>query len=164
MNVLGLVVFQTRRVLKIAFWKPIFWPRDLLMQPVRTFISITRRACVRQNYCDRAWGKVGIVFSLALENNFNQTEIAIFLCRLCFIKGFPFSQLNLTYYSWCLCGDCKMSPLTTPLCYYILLVLRNHELYVVYTWKRFCSCARGRQWCGIRLCFMRGFPFSLPSV
>ena len=79
------------------------------------FISITRRACVRQNYCDRAWGKVGIVFSLALENNFNQTEIAIFLCRLCFIKGFPFSQLKLTYYSWCLCGDCKMSPRTTSL-------------------------------------------------
>jgi len=22
--------------LKIAFWKPIFWPRDLLMQPIKT--------------------------------------------------------------------------------------------------------------------------------
>jgi len=22
--------------LKIAFWKPTFWPRDLLMQPIRT--------------------------------------------------------------------------------------------------------------------------------
>ena len=28
--------FQTRRFLKIAFWKPIFWPRDLLMQPTGT--------------------------------------------------------------------------------------------------------------------------------
>jgi len=30
------VEFQTRRFLKIAFGKPIFWPRDLLMQPTGT--------------------------------------------------------------------------------------------------------------------------------
>jgi len=28
--------FQTRIFLKIAFWKTIFWPRDLLMQPTGT--------------------------------------------------------------------------------------------------------------------------------
>jgi len=28
--------FQTRRFLKIAFWKPIFWPCYLLMQPTET--------------------------------------------------------------------------------------------------------------------------------
>jgi len=32
--------FQTRRFLKIAFWKPIFWHRDLLMQPIRTIWKI----------------------------------------------------------------------------------------------------------------------------
>jgi len=26
--------------LKIAFWKPIFWPRDLLMQPTGTIWTI----------------------------------------------------------------------------------------------------------------------------
>jgi len=32
MKALGLVVSE-RRFLKIAFWKPIFWPRDLHMHP-----------------------------------------------------------------------------------------------------------------------------------
>jgi len=32
--------FQTRRFLKIEFWKPYFWPRDLLMQPIRTIWTI----------------------------------------------------------------------------------------------------------------------------
>jgi len=31
---------QTRRCLKIAFWKPNFWPCDLLMQPIRTVWTI----------------------------------------------------------------------------------------------------------------------------
>ena len=34
------LLFQTRRFLKIAFWKPTFWPRDLLMQPIRTIFTI----------------------------------------------------------------------------------------------------------------------------
>jgi len=32
--------FQTWRFLKIAFWKPIWWPRDLHMQPIRTIWTI----------------------------------------------------------------------------------------------------------------------------
>jgi len=32
--------FQTRRFLKVAFWKSIFRPRDLLMQPIRTIWTI----------------------------------------------------------------------------------------------------------------------------
>jgi len=32
MRVLGIVVSE-KRFLKIAFWKPIVWPCDLLMQP-----------------------------------------------------------------------------------------------------------------------------------
>jgi len=28
---------RTQRFLKIAFWKPVFWPNDLLMQPTETF-------------------------------------------------------------------------------------------------------------------------------
>jgi len=32
--------FQTRRFLKIAFWRPILWPCDLLRQPIRTVWTI----------------------------------------------------------------------------------------------------------------------------
>jgi len=36
MKALGLVV-SDKKMLKIAFWKPIFWPCDLLMQPMEWF-------------------------------------------------------------------------------------------------------------------------------
>jgi len=35
--------FLTRRFLKIAFWKPNFWPCDLLIQPIRTIWTILVR-------------------------------------------------------------------------------------------------------------------------
>jgi len=35
MKALGIVV-SDKKILKNAFWKPIFWPRDLLMQPTGT--------------------------------------------------------------------------------------------------------------------------------
>jgi len=36
MKALGLVVSDKKIFKKIAFWKPIFGPRDLLMQQIRT--------------------------------------------------------------------------------------------------------------------------------
>ena len=45
-------------------------------------------------------------------------------------------------------GDKVVS--VSSLCSYIVLVLRNHRLYVIYILKiEFRSCARGRQWCVI---------------
>jgi len=35
------LLFQTKSILKIAFWKPIFLPCDLLMQPIRTIWTIS---------------------------------------------------------------------------------------------------------------------------
>jgi len=35
--------------------------------------------------------------SLPLMNSFNKTRAAIFPCRVCFLKSFSFSQLNLPY-------------------------------------------------------------------
>jgi len=43
MKALGLVVLDKKFFFKIAFWKPIFWPRDLLMQPFRTIWTISVR-------------------------------------------------------------------------------------------------------------------------
>jgi len=37
------LLFQTRKYLKIAFWKPIFWPHDLLMQLIRAIWTISVR-------------------------------------------------------------------------------------------------------------------------
>jgi len=39
MKAQGLVV-SDKKLLKIAFWKPIFLPRDLHMQPIRTIWTI----------------------------------------------------------------------------------------------------------------------------
>ena len=53
-------------------------------------------------------------------------------------------------YDKCLRGGCKMSLRTSSLCSYIFLVPRDHWLYVCLHLKiEFCSCDRGRQWCGI---------------
>jgi len=74
----------------------------------------------------------------------------------------------------CLCGGCKMS----PRCVVIYFWSKRSLIVCFFTFeKKFCSCARGRQWCGISLplmnsfskteaaiftcrpCFLRAFPF-----
>ena len=35
-------------------------------------------------------------YSLPLMNSFNKTEAAVFSCRLCFLRAFPFISLILT--------------------------------------------------------------------
>ena len=83
-----------------------------------------------------------IVHSLLLINGFNKTEAAVFSCRLCFMRAFPFISLILrtTAGVKCLYGGCKKSPRTTSLCSHIFWSSGIME---------FRSCARGRQWCGI---------------
>jgi len=39
MNAQGILVLD-KKILKNAFWKPFLWPRDLLMQPIRTIWTI----------------------------------------------------------------------------------------------------------------------------
>jgi len=43
-----------------------------------------------------------IRLSWPLMNNFNKTDAAFSPCRLFFLMAFPYSQIKLTYYSWCL--------------------------------------------------------------
>jgi len=50
------LLFQTRRFLKIAFWKPIFWPRDLHMQPTGTCLNNFGRGPPRDPSCE-VWSK-----------------------------------------------------------------------------------------------------------
>ena len=101
--------------------------------------------------------------SLLLMNSFNKTEAAVFTCRLCFLRAFPFisllllqpSQNKFTYnttdlpelfnflqmMSKCLCGAFKKLPHSKSLCTYIFLVFWNNGLI---------GClGLGCQWCGI---------------
>jgi len=89
-----------------------------------------------------------------LMNSFNKTEAAVFSCRLCFLKGFPFHQFNITYYSWCLVPVWRLKKVAP---YYIIVksyFSGPHGSWSVHVRclhlkMEFRSCARGRQRCSI---------------
>ena len=128
-----------------------FWSSDI-MECTCTLFTFENGVPLMRQGASVVWHK-----SLLLMNSFNKTEAAVFSCRLCFLRAFPFISLILltTAVVQCLCGGCKKSPRTTSLCSHIVLVLRDHGvyMYVVYICLHlklvFRSCARGRHWCGI---------------
>jgi len=83
-------------------------------------------------------------------NNFNKTEAAIFLFRLCFLEAFSFSQLNLTNYNWCLVRVWRLliSPRTISSCSFFVWSQGIMDS-MLFTFKEFRLGARWRQWCGI---------------
>ena len=122
--------------------------------------------------------------SLLLMNSFNKTEAAIFSCRLCFMRAFPFISLILltTAGVQCLCGGCgrKKSPRTTSLCSHIFWtswimectcmlftfengvplmcqgasVVWHHSLLLMNSFNKTEAAIFS-----CRLCFLRAFPF-----
>jgi len=44
------------------------------------------------NSANALGGVSGVESFIILMNGFNKTEAAVFSCRLCFLKGFPFNQ------------------------------------------------------------------------
>ena len=69
---------------------------------------------------ERRWEKINNLFCAEKHvNSFNKTEAAVFSCRLCFLRAFPFITFMCP-----LCDRCWWSPHAT-LCYLVIAVHRN---------------------------------------
>jgi len=71
MKALVLVV-SDQKILKIAFWKPIIWPHDLLMQLISTIWSISvgdnpRNICVEFGQISISESKENIVWTFPFK-------------------------------------------------------------------------------------------------
>jgi len=84
--------------------------------------------------------------SFLLMNSFNETEAAIFPCRMCFLRAFPF--ISFIYLITAGVSACVAAVKCRPVLHHCLVIFFSGPrgswiVYCLHLKIEFCSCARG---------------------